>query len=327
MALADQPARHRSRGAPPGSPRAPERSSALASVGRRLSPPHDQVLRNQSVGSRWSVAVSGPRLCAEMRIRISSGRSLRIFHEHIKIAIAAEDAGVHQLKLKIPLSPSSVLFHQPGVREFLLWIPVEILHVGMRRRGIEVGVIFLHVLAVISLFSGEPEKAFFQDGVAAVPQRQRKAKVLMAVADAGDAVFAPAVGARAGLVVREVVPRGAVARCSPRGRFPTGVRSGTVPSASSGACDRATPPAFAPHESSAVSPKYDDPGYAFGQRAREVFKIQPWKQAIFPIPSGVVKSWLFAFPGIWREVFPNLKHHLVKKRKFLITAIFFIYIL
>ena len=63
---------------------------------------------------------------------------------------------------------------------------------------------------MIPLFSGEPEKAFFQDGVAAIPQRQRKAKVLMAVADAGNPVFAPAIGARAGMVVREVVPGGAV---------------------------------------------------------------------------------------------------------------------
>ena len=38
--------------------------------------PHDQVLRNQSVGSRCSVAVSGPRLAIVRRIRMSFGAAL-----------------------------------------------------------------------------------------------------------------------------------------------------------------------------------------------------------------------------------------------------------
>ena len=38
--------------------------------------PQDQVLRNQRVGSRWSVADSGPRLAAAIRIRMSLGDAL-----------------------------------------------------------------------------------------------------------------------------------------------------------------------------------------------------------------------------------------------------------
>jgi hypothetical protein len=41
-------------------------------VGRRKSFPHDQVLRNHSVGSKCSVAVSGPRFHVVTRIKISS---------------------------------------------------------------------------------------------------------------------------------------------------------------------------------------------------------------------------------------------------------------
>ena len=35
--------------------------------------PHDHVLRNQIVGSTWTVASSGPRLKTRMRMRMSSG--------------------------------------------------------------------------------------------------------------------------------------------------------------------------------------------------------------------------------------------------------------
>src|SRR5262249_20762287 len=59
---------------------------------------------------------------------------------------------------------------------------------------------------------GQAEQPLLEDRVAAVPQRQRQAQALLVVADAGDAVLAPAVGAAAGVVVGEVVP--GVARCA-----------------------------------------------------------------------------------------------------------------
>jgi hypothetical protein len=43
--------------------------------------------------------------------------------------------------------------------------------------------------------------------VLAVPQGKGKAQSLLLIADAGEAVLAPVIGARAGLVVREIVPR------------------------------------------------------------------------------------------------------------------------
>ena len=46
-----------------------------SSAGLRCRP-HDQVLRNQSVGSRWSGAGSGPRLVDRIRIRMSSASAL-----------------------------------------------------------------------------------------------------------------------------------------------------------------------------------------------------------------------------------------------------------
>ena len=80
----------------------------------------------------------------------------------------------------------------------------------MGRRGVEVVIELLDVLAVIALAVGQAEQPLLQDRVSAVPQGQREAQPLAAVADAGDAVLAPAVGARARLIVREVLPGVAV---------------------------------------------------------------------------------------------------------------------
>jgi len=52
-------------------------SSAIRGLGRQYSlvSCHVQLLRNQSVGNRWSGAASGPRLATVRRIKISSGEA------------------------------------------------------------------------------------------------------------------------------------------------------------------------------------------------------------------------------------------------------------
>jgi len=74
------------------------------------------------------------------------------------------------------------------------------------RRAVEVEVVLLDVLAVVALAVGEPEEALLEDGILPVPQRQRKAQVLFVIGKAGDAVLAPAVGARARMIVGEEIP-------------------------------------------------------------------------------------------------------------------------
>src|SRR5207245_4524027 len=76
--------------------------------------------------------------------------------------------------------------------------------------GVEVEVVLLDVLAVVALVAGEPEQALLEDGIVAVPQRQGEAETLVVVRDAGQAVLAPAIGAGAGMIVREEFPRRAV---------------------------------------------------------------------------------------------------------------------
>src|SRR5262249_7897188 len=81
-------------------------------------------------------------------------------------------------------------------------------HPRVGRRGVQIEPVLLGVLAVVALGAGQAEDALLQHGVAAVPEGQRKAEGLAVVADPCEAVLAPAVDARASLVVRKEVPGG-----------------------------------------------------------------------------------------------------------------------
>ena len=61
----------------------------------------DQVLRNQSVGSRCSTAGSGPRLAAVIAISMSFGPALAYSTAHVEVAVVVEDARVGQLELRL----------------------------------------------------------------------------------------------------------------------------------------------------------------------------------------------------------------------------------
>ena len=76
----------------------------------------------------------------------------------------------------------------------------------MGRRRVEVVVVLLDVLAVVALAAGQPEQPLLQDRVGAVPEGEGEAEPLLLVGDAQETVFAPAVGAGAGVVVREGIP-------------------------------------------------------------------------------------------------------------------------
>ena len=58
---------------------------------------------------------------------------------------------------------------------------------------------------MVALRVRQSEEAFLQDGVGLIPQGQGETELLLVVADAQQAVLAPAVGVRAGLVVREEI--------------------------------------------------------------------------------------------------------------------------
>src|SRR6185503_6528672 len=134
------------------------------------------------------------------------GRGLRVLDEDVEVAVLVEDPGVEQLELRIGAAAPRRFRSQLRVGKRRLRILVERLHVGVRRRAVEIEVVLLDVLAVIPLRPRQAEEALLDRLVASVPQRQREADVLVAIADPGDAVFVPAIGARARLFVGEVVP-------------------------------------------------------------------------------------------------------------------------
>ena len=135
---------------------------------------------------------------------------LRVLHEHVEVPIVVEGARVEQLVLELlPRSPA-VRLDQVPVGILPLRVLVEVLHVRVGGRAVDVEVVLLDVLAVVRLTVGEPEQALLQDGIPLVPQRQRQAQPLLVVREAREPVLAPPVGARAGLVMGEVVPGVAV---------------------------------------------------------------------------------------------------------------------
>ncbi len=76
----------------------------------------------------------------------------------------------------------------------------------MRRRAVEIEVVFLDIFAVIALAVRQAEEAFLQDWVATVPQGQCKTKLLFVVGDTGQSIFTPAIRTRTRLIMREIIP-------------------------------------------------------------------------------------------------------------------------
>ena len=141
---------------------------------------------------------------------MSSGAGLRVLDLDVEVAVVVEDARVEQLVLQLVPYRARVRRDEVVVRERGLRVLVEPALVGVRREVVDVEVVLLDVLAVVALGVRQAEQPLLEDRVAPVPQREREAQPLLVVADPGDAVLAPAVGARPGLVVGEVRPRVAV---------------------------------------------------------------------------------------------------------------------
>jgi hypothetical protein len=135
---------------------------------------------------------------------------LGVLEEHVEVSVVIEHAGVDQLVLELLPRPAPVRLHEVRVRKLLLRVLEEVLHVRVRGGRVDVEVVLLDVLAVVSLAVREPEEALLQDGVPLVPEGEGEAEALLLVRDPAEAVLAPAIGTRPGLIMAEVVPRVAV---------------------------------------------------------------------------------------------------------------------
>src|SRR6266545_1215281 len=99
-----------------------------------------------------------------------------------------------------------VIFDQPRIRKLGLRILVQVLDVRVRRRRVEIEVVLFDVFTVIAFAAGQTEYALFQNRIATIPQRQRETHHLLTIADSGQTVFVPAVGARPRVIVWKIVP-------------------------------------------------------------------------------------------------------------------------
>jgi hypothetical protein len=75
---------------------------------------------------------------------------LGVFHHHVKIAALVKDSGVYKLIFVIELGSQSVPMKKLIIGVSGLRILVEILHVGMGRRAIQVRIVFLDVFSVVA---------------------------------------------------------------------------------------------------------------------------------------------------------------------------------
>src|SRR6266567_2401689 len=76
----------------------------------------------------------------------------------------------------------------------------------MGRGVVEKELVFLHIFPVVALRVRQSEEPFLQNRVGFVPQGQGKTELLLIVANPQQAVFAPPISVRAGLVMREEIP-------------------------------------------------------------------------------------------------------------------------
>ena len=127
--------------------------------------------------------------------------------DHDVPVATVEHAGVIQLILGVESATTSVLGDEVGIGKLVRRIQIAPPHPRMGGRGVEVPPVLFGILAMVAFISGQTKDAFLEDGVMAVPKRERKAHPLLVVADAGKTVFVPPISPRAGLVMREGVPR------------------------------------------------------------------------------------------------------------------------
>src|SRR5262249_54378312 len=116
---------------------------------------------------------------------------LRIFHEDIKVSVIVENSGVEQFEFRLILSTSPVFVDQSCIWEFSLRVLVQVPHVRVRRRAVEIEVVLLDVFSVIAFVPRQSEDALLENRVMLVPESDGEAEKLTAIRNPSDAIFIP----------------------------------------------------------------------------------------------------------------------------------------
>ena len=188
----------------------------------------DDAARVQGELRRGSALPPGPRVAENrrgqqvQRVRFGSGIRdpdadgrvggivLRVSNIDDPVAVLVEGPGVEQLELRILARARTIDGHQLLIGERRLRVVVVRTQPCMRGGGIVVPPVLLGVLAMIALPAIEAEESVLHVTIAAVPHGEGEGEVLVQVAEAEDAVLAPAEGPRSSLVVGEIAPGVAV---------------------------------------------------------------------------------------------------------------------
>src|SRR6516162_639728 len=80
-----------------------------------------------------------------------------VFHKNVEVPVVIENTRVEQFVLELVARATLTRIYEVAIREFALRVLVEVLHVGVRGRTVDIEVVFLHVLAVIAFAVGEAE--------------------------------------------------------------------------------------------------------------------------------------------------------------------------
>src|SRR5215510_12608484 len=94
---------------------------------------------------------------------------LGILDKDVKIALRIEDARIEQFILPLIMAPLSTLLDELLIGIGLLRIFIEILHIGMRWRGVEIEIVLLHILAMIGLRRDQAKQPLFQNRIFTIP--------------------------------------------------------------------------------------------------------------------------------------------------------------
>src|SRR6516165_3521411 len=136
------------------------------------------------------------------------GVCLGVFDEHIEIPVAKKDVtqSIEQFEFTFGLRAAPIDLNEFVIRVSDLWILIKHHHVRMGRRAVEKKIVLFYILAVISLLIGQTEHPLFKDAILFIPQCHGQADMLLVIAKSTNAVFVPAIGSVAGMVMRKIVP-------------------------------------------------------------------------------------------------------------------------
>ena len=134
---------------------------------------------------------------------------LRVVNLDDPVAVLIEGTRVEQLVLRVVLAAPRVLLDKVTVRVLALRVVVAPPVPRMTGGRVEVPPVLLGVLSMVSLVAGQAEDPLLEDRVPAVPEGEPQAQASLHVGEARQPVLPPAVGARPGMVMGQVLPGGA----------------------------------------------------------------------------------------------------------------------